>query len=184
MLKSTYRQREYFGVFQFIGKNMKRILFLIILTMFITLKVCAQQNRMLIEDVKEIWVYDYFESKGYTTAGIAHRFHDLEKDSNIIKFKLDSIFVESLKNILLHSARIRETFQEKTGQNLIFAQFVIKDGSIRNIINSIGVVDYFIDHKAYYFVDDSDKMYWRNNYYGRLMEMINLHSDSKTMSIE
>jgi hypothetical protein len=154
---------------------MKRILFLIVVVMSATFNGSAQQNKMKIDDIKEIWVYDYFSPRGYTTAGIAHKFHDLEYD-NIMKFKLDSIFVDSLKN-MLYSTTTRKVFQEKTGQNLIFAQFVMKNNSVRNIIIcSVGIVDYFVGYTAYFFKNDTsseNKTLWVKNFYGTLMNKIN-----------
>lgn len=54
----------------------------------------------------------------------------------------------------------------------------MKDGRIRNmIINSVGVADYVIEHKLYYFVDESDKKSWVVNYYGRRKDMIYSQAD-------
>jgi hypothetical protein len=163
---------------------MKRILFLNTLIILITFNGCAQQDKMKIEDIKEIWVYDYFNPRGYTTAGVAHKFQDLENNQTA-KIQLDSTFVESLKNMLFYSSAIRKTFQEKTGQNLIFAQFVMKDGGVRKIIiNSIGIVDYFAGNIAYFFIDNSDKnnkTLWLNNYYGKIKDEINDIADSESI---
>lgn len=72
----------------------------------------------------------------------------------------------------------KKGFYGKTRQGLLFAQFVMKDGRIRNmIINSVGVADYVIEHKLYYFVDESDKKSWVVNYYGRRKDMIYSQAD-------
>jgi hypothetical protein len=163
---------------------MKKILFLNTLIMLITFNGCAQQNKIKIEDIKEIWVYDYFNPRGYTTSGVAHKFQDLENNQTA-KIQLDSTFVDSLKNMLFYSSATRKTFQEKTGQNLIFAQFVMNDGGVRKIIiNSIGIVDYFVGNTAYFFTDNSEKnnkTLWLDNYYSKMKDKINHNSDLNEM---
>lgn len=157
---------------------MERLLGLFISILLISFTGCSPKNVMDIENIKEIWVYDSFISRGYTTAGAASEFQKMENDYSTHKFKLDTIFVESMKNKLLSSAKTRNTLQGKTGQKLLFAQFVMNDGHIRNIVlNSVGVVDYFVGHKLYYFVEESDKRFWMDNYYDRLIDMINSRSD-------
>lgn len=153
---------------------MKKISFLItIIVSLIVFNGCSQRIRLNINEIQEIWVYEHFESRGYTTAGIARKFHELEVD-NIIKFRLDNLFVDSLKDFLLNSATTRKVFQEKTGQNLVFSQFVMKDGSTCNIIiNSTGIVDYFGGHTAFYFIDNErkkNKTLWTKNFFNRIYE--------------
>lgn len=159
---------------------MKKILLLIVSILFTTISGCAQQKKMKIEDVDEIWIYAQRDSLGYTTAGVARRFLELE-ENNITKYKLEPFFVDSLKNMLFYSSKSRRVFQEKTGQNLIFSQFVMKDGSTRNIIiNSVGIVDYFVGNTASYFKDDKnqkDQTLWRNNFFNKISIKINKNND-------
>lgn len=153
-----------------------KTLILIASIMLISLNGCAKQNKKGIEDIREIWVYDLLEIRGYTTAGVARRFHELETDDSISKFRLDTMLTDSMKDKLLRSAKTRRVFQEKTGQNLIFAQFVMKDDSIRNIIiHSTGFVDYFVERKAYGFTDDSETISWKELYYNSIIQEIKSH---------
>ena len=137
-----------------------------------TLNACTnQQDKMKLEDIKEIWVYDYFNSMGYGVGGLVRKFQELENDT-VAKFQLPSLFVDSLKNILIRSAIAKKLMPSKCGTNLIFAQFVMKDSSIRNIIiNSQGIVDYFVGYMTYFISDDKNKQdetLWVNNFYNRI----------------
>jgi deoxyhypusine synthase len=84
--------------------------------------------------------------------------------------------------MLVYSSTTRRTFHEKTGQNLIFAQCVMKNGNIRNIIIcSVGIVDYFVGYTAYFFKDDTsskNKPLWVNKFFSKLMDRVNHSTDS------
>lgn len=126
------------------------------------------QKVVPIQEIQEIWVYEYFNITGYTTASLWSKFAELEKDKNVIKFKLAPTTVQSLKNRLQY-ARTRKVFQEKTGQKIIFCQFVMNDGCVRNIIiTPNGMIDYYAEKKAYYFTDKF-KQEWLDEYYNKIL---------------
>jgi len=137
------------------------------------LNACTQQNNMKLEDIKEIWVYDYFDSRGDRIGHLFRKFQELENDS-IAKFRLPPLFVDSLKSMLIYSAKAkkRSVLDDKCGGDIIFAQFVMKDGSTRNIIiNSLGLVDFLIEYTNYTFIDNKnkqDRTLWVNSFFNRI----------------
>jgi hypothetical protein len=150
--------------------------------MFSTFNGYAQQNKMKIEDVQEIWVYDYFDSYGYTRGSVYRKFQEFENNKTA-KIQLNSAFVDSLKNMLIYFAEHKKLLPSKCGQNLIFAQFVLKDNRSRNIIIATnGVFDYRVGLMGYFFIDSSDKKngtLWKNNYYSKILDTVN-HSTEET----
>jgi hypothetical protein len=159
---------------------MKKILLSIIIIMFVTINGCAQQNKMKIENIQEIWVYDYFNPKGYTRGEVYRKFQELE-NNKIAKIQLDPVFVDSLKSMLIYSAKHKKLLPSKCGQNLIFTQFILKDNSSRYIIfGTNGVFDYFVGIMGYFFIDDSDKKnetLWINKFFCKLTDKINTNAD-------
>jgi hypothetical protein len=163
---------------------MKKILLSITSIMLFSTNNCAQQNKMKIEDIKEIWVYNYFTPKGYRIGEVRLKFQELE-NNKMSKIQLDSTFVDSLKNMLIYSAKHKKMLLDnsairmglKCGINLVFAQFVLKDGSSRNIIiASNGVFDYFVGNTGYFFIessDDQNKTMWINRFFNKLVDRIN-----------
>ena len=140
--------------------------------MFSTFNGFAQKNKMKdkmkIEDITEIRVYDYFNSKGYTRGEVFRKFRELE-DNQTTKIQLDSVFVDSLKNILIDFATPKRLLPSKCGQNLIFAQFVLKNNSNRNIIIATnGVFDYQVDLIGYFFIDSAEETLWKNNFWHKI----------------
>lgn len=126
------------------------------------------QKVMQVQEIQEIWVYEYFNTAGYTTASLWSKFKELEKDKNVIKFKLEPTIVQSLRDKLQY-ARTRKVFQEKTGQKIIFSQFVMDDGSVRNIIiTPNGMIDFYVEKKAYFFTDKF-KQGWLDEYYNKIL---------------
>ncbi|MDR1054415.1 MAG: hypothetical protein LBL90_00960 [Prevotellaceae bacterium] len=160
---------------------MKKILLSIIIIIFVTINGCAQQNKMKIEDIQEIWVYDYFNSKGYTQGAAQRKFQELENNKTA-KIQLDPVFVDSLKSMLIYSAKHKKLPQGKYEQNLIFTQFILKDSSSRNIIIGSGGVydDYRTGFMSYLFIDNSDKKnktIWVNKFFCKLTDKINTNAD-------
>lgn len=152
---------------------MKRVFFITIVMCFTTFNDCyTQQNKMKIEDIKEIWVYDYFSSIGHTRGSIYRKFQELENNKTP-KIRLDDIFTDSLKRVLIKSAKNKKLLPSKCGINLIFAQFILNNDSIINtIIASNGVFDYFVGNTGYFFIDTSNmrnRDMWINNFLTKLL---------------
>jgi hypothetical protein len=123
--------------------------------MFIALNnACSQKNKMKFEDINEIWVYDYFPLKGYTTAGAYGEIIRLERE-NAPKFKLEQNDVDSLCRILQESS-IGKLFHNKWGGELVFAEVILKDGQRLMVFNSYNVISIEIG-KNYWINDEKNK---------------------------
>jgi hypothetical protein len=146
---------------------MKRILFLIVTVMFATYNGCAQQNKMKTGDIKEIWVYDYFNPRGYTTAGAYSQFKEFD-ENNIFKFKLDQLDVDTLICIM-SKAKAKKIFQTKMGGNLLFAEIITeKNIKLRtiicfNLISTGAMTDYWIK--------DEKHQKWLSDFRNRLIDI-------------
>ena len=94
------------------------------------------------------------------------------------KIRLDDIFTDSLKRVLIKSAKNKKLLPSKCGINLIFAQFILNNDSIINtIIASNGVFDYFVGNTGYFFIDTSNMQnrdMWINNFFNKLIDKINV----------
>ena len=129
--------------------------------MLLTFHNCPAQNTTM-NDIKEIWVYEYFSSKGYTRGEIYTKFKELEQE-DIRKHKLDDAFVDSLKHVF-SLAKSKKILPGKCGTNLIFTQFVLNNSDCRNIIiGTNGVSDYY-DLTWLYFDDIAKNEYWIDYY--------------------
>jgi len=130
-----------------------------------TLNACAQQNNMKLEDIKEIWVYDYFHQRGYTTAGAYGQIIRLE-EQNTPKFKLEQNDVDSLCRIM-QEASTGKLFHTKWGVNILFAEIILKDGQksmafIGRYAISVDIV------KKNYWVKDENSQKWLNEFIDRV----------------
>jgi hypothetical protein len=136
---------------------MKKSMFLFIISMFIAFNACSQQDKMKFENIKEIWVYDYFPLRGYTTAGAYRGIIRLERE-NAPKFKLEQNDVDSLCRIL-RKALPGKLFHNKWGSPLVFAEVILKDGQRSMIFNSYDVISIEIIGKNYWVKDEQDKQW-------------------------
>lgn len=140
---------------------------------------CVPQKLIGEHDIKEIWVYKPLVGRGFTTASAYSHFRRIEQNSATIKVKLDNSLKDSL-NVALCKLHINKTFQEKTGQNLIFCQFHMRDGSIRDILiapNSI--LDYYEGRTAYFAKSDSETVFFEE-LYNRIIKELELQTDSES----
>ncbi len=145
------------------------------MVIFSTFHHCHAQCTIA-NDIKEIWLYDYFSPKGYTRGEVYSKFQELEND-NVQKHKLDDSFVDSLKHVLCR-AKNKKILDGKCGTNLIFAQFVMQDDDCRNIIiGTNGISDYF-NLRGLYFDDVTKNKYWID-YYNKITDIFNNVNHSK-----
>lgn len=156
---------------------MKALFSITTIVMFFTIvnSCAAQQNKMLIEDIKEILVYNHFNSMGYTRGSALRKFKELENNKTT-KIPLDTVFVNSFKSVLISSAKHKKLIPSKCGTELIFAQFVFKDGSRRDIIiASNGVFDYYVGNMGYFFIDsvnEKNKEFWINTFFSKIVAKV------------
>ena len=144
---------------------MKKSMFLFIIAISITFNACSQQNRMKIEDIKEIWVYDYFHPRGYTTAGAYGQIMRLE-EQNIPKYKLEQNDVDSLLCIMKESTTSK-LFHTKWGGNLILAELILKDE--QNLMAFIGRYAISVDIiKKNYCIKDENSKKWLDDFINRI----------------
>jgi len=145
-------------------KIMKKLTFLLIIIPM-TLNACGQQNKMKLDDIKEIWVYDYFPARGYTTAGAYGEIIRLEK-KNTPRLKLEQSDVDSLCRILRETSP-GKLFHTKWGGNLIFAELVLKNG--QKIMAFIGRYAISVDiiKKNYWIKEEEDKK-WLDEFIDRV----------------
>jgi hypothetical protein len=124
-----------------------------------TFNACAQQKKtrlekMSLEDIKEIWIYNYFHPGGYTTAGTFGQIIRLE-EKNVSKFKLEQNDVDSLCRILQETSP-KKLPQTKIGQNLILAEAILKDGQRLMIFSTHNVIG-IETGVSYWIKNDKDK---------------------------
>lgn len=143
---------------------MRRMFLLLIMPM--TLSACAQKNNIKIEDIKEIWVYDYFHPRGYTTAGAFGQIMRLEEEG-VAKFKLDQSDTDSLCRILQETSS-KKLFQTKTGQYLIFVEFVLENEQNLKAFIARGAIS--VDFKKDYIINDTTNRKWLINFIDRMYE--------------
>jgi len=141
-------------------------MFLFVISMSITLNACAQQNKKInFEDIKEIWVYDYFQPSGYTTAGAYGQMIRLER-KNISKFKLEQSDVDSLCRIM-QEASLLKFFHDKWGSRLIFAEIVLKDEQKLKIFIASNAISVEIGKN--YLVKDEESRKWLDDFRNRII---------------
>lgn len=137
--------------------------------MLFTFHNCTAQD-IVVDNIKEVWIYDSFSPKGYTRGELYRKFHELEQ-SHVTKYKLDATLIDSLKRVLIH-AKYKKIRHGKCGTNLIFAQFVMKNHDSRNIIiGTNGIFDYHIELKGFFFEGSMKNGYWIGHY-NKIKELI------------
>jgi len=107
------------------------------------------QNKM--NEIKEIWIYDYFEERGFTTGGAYSHFEDM-KETNTSKFKLEKEDMDSLICIL-SKAKVKKLFPGKTGTFILFAEFVYIDNSVSKVTIQTNSLRNYTLNKDYWIKD-------------------------------
>ena len=119
-----------------------------------TLNACAQKNKMKFEEIKEIWIYDYFPLRGYTTAGAYGEIIRFE-ERKTPKFKLEQNDVDSLISIMRKASQ-GKFFHNKWGSPLIFAEVILTNGQRLMVFNSYNMISVETG-KSYWIKDEQDK---------------------------
>jgi hypothetical protein len=121
---------------------MKAMICLFISLIFNTLTFSGLENKKVISDtIKEVWIYDYFENRGYTVGSAYRQFEELEK-GDVFKFKVDSLEISSLQNIL-STSDIQKQFYGKLGKCILFTEIITNDDKVLKIaiLNDM-IIDY------------------------------------------
>lgn len=108
-----------------------------------------------IQEIEEIWIYDYFSPGGYTTAGAYGQIIRLEKH-NTPKFKLEQSDVDSLYRILQNASPYK-FFHNKWPAPLIFAEVILKDGQRSMVFSTSDMISIEIIQKNYRINDENNK---------------------------
>lgn len=104
-----------------------------------SLSCTSTEFAQVVPKIKEIWVYNYFTERGYTTASAYGEFRWLN-ENNIEKVKLSQRDVDTLCNIM-SDAKVKKLFQTKMGQGVIFAEIITFDNQkLRTIICSPNLI--------------------------------------------
>jgi hypothetical protein len=118
-------------------------------------------------NIKEIWVYNYFPQKGYTTASAYGEFRYL-KDNNIEKIKLPQDDVDSLYRIM-SDVKIKKMFQTKMGQGLLFAEIITVDNqNLRVIICAPNLIS--INAQIDCWIRDERQQQWLSDFQKKMSE--------------
>ena len=144
---------------------MKKLMFLFIISMSMPINACTQHKKMNFEDIKEIWVYNYFQPSGYTTASAYGQIIRLE-EKNTPKFKLEQSDVNSLCRIM-REASSSKFFHDKWGGLLIFVELILKDG--QKLKSFIGRYAISVEIGKTYLVKDEESRKWLDEFRNRII---------------
>jgi hypothetical protein len=134
------------------------------MTLLFNLLSCIEFNDEM-PKIKEIWIYDYFEAGGFTTAGALGQFREFQ-EKNVLKFQLSQPDVDSLCYIIVAS-KSKKSFQTKVGQNILFIEFVTENNmSIRAIICQNGAIDTF---NQVYLIENVEHQQWLSEFTDRMI---------------
>jgi hypothetical protein len=123
------------------------------------------KNDTLPQSIKEIWVYDYFDLRGYTTAGAYGKMIRLEEEG-VSKFKLEKNDTDSLCRILQETLP-GKLFHTKLGVELILGEIVLINGQKLKIIIASNVISVDVLKKNYW-VKDERNLEWLDGFRNRI----------------
>ena len=130
---------------------------------------CYTSKNIRINELKEIWFYDYFDSKGYRVGGVYRQFQILEKDS-IEKIKLCSNAVRTF-NSIIHTAEMKNDFLGKLGGPIVFVIGITHDEEAMKIaiLNNI-IIDCTDQKKGYkfYFIKKEQHQKWISEFKNKI----------------
>jgi hypothetical protein len=104
--------------------------------------------------IQEMWVYNYSETRGYTSGGAVRQFEILENKND--KQKMNKEDLNSIQNIIFKS-KVKKLFPSKTGTNLLFLQIIDTNHISANVIVNYGCIRDFTNRKDYWITDKNDQ---------------------------
>ena len=141
-----------------------KTLTLIILSMITTL--CAKTQE--VEEIEMLYVFDYFQIKGYTTAGAYTHFDDMIKQ-NVAKIEAKQEDCKQLNHIL-KSIKSKKHFQTKFGIENVFIEIKTEKSVIRAVIgfgSSSMVVTDLTNYKEYW-IKDMEQQKWLTEFINKI----------------
>jgi glycyl-tRNA synthetase alpha subunit len=147
---------------------MKIVTFMFINLAFAFLSCGNKTNETLPQVIEEIWIYNYFNAKGYTTASAYGQIIRLE-EQNISKFKLEQNDLDSLCRIITESSP-GIIFHTKWGGGLVFAEAILKDGKRLKIFISSDAISIEIG-KNYWIKNEKNKK-WLTDFKNRIIKSL------------
>ena len=116
---------------------------------------CAKTQE--IENIKNLFVFDYFKTKGYTTATAFTQFDDLIKNK-VTKIKAEQVdcihFYSILKGI-----KSKKHYQTKLGTDNIFIELITEKSIIKAVICSSELILDLTNNKEYW-IKDKEQQKW------------------------
>lgn len=138
-----------------------KALTLIILLMITTL--CAKTQE--VEEIKMLYVFDYFQTKGYTTATAFTQFDDLIKQ-NVVKIQAEQKNCNHL-NYILKSIRSKKHTQTKLGIDNVFIELKTEKDTIKAVICSSELVLDLSNYKEYW-IKDKEQQKWLTEFINKI----------------
>lgn len=138
-----------------------KTLTLIILSMITT--SCAKTQEM--EEIKMLYVFDYFQTKGYTTATTFTQFDDLIKQ-NIAKIKVEQEDCNHL-NYILKGIKSKRHTQTKLGIDNVFIELKTEKNTIKAVICSFELVLDLTNYKEYW-IKDKEQQKWLTEFINKI----------------
>jgi len=117
--------------------------------------------------IKEVWIYYYFDVKGYTTASASGQLKRLS-ESAVSKLKMEQSDVDSL-SYFISKSQIKKIMPRKTGQNILFAEIITEDDKKLKIIICHSLITDFTNEKDY-FIKDKEYQKWLIKFKERIIK--------------
>ncbi len=129
--------------------------------LIISLSIMSCKTPKGIDEINKIYVYNFFDKKGYSTAGAYTQFNDM-LNNKIIKIEISPKDCEQF-NQILKKIKPRHHFQTKFGGNLIFVEALVNLKIMRIIIPSDNlIVD--LTNNCNYNVEILQDKQWLNEF--------------------
>lgn len=115
-------------------------------------KIHTKNSGLEFNEIKEIWIYDYFETQGWRTSSAYRKFEDFEKE-NLKKIKIKDYDFYSLVNII-EKSKEKKLFPTKLGMDLIFAIIINKNDEIFKVVICVNIIQDFSSGKDYWIYNE------------------------------
>lgn len=138
-----------------------KTLTLIILSMITT--SCAKTQE--VEEIKMLYVFDYFQTKGYTTATAFTQFDVLIKQ-NVVKIQAEQKDCNHL-NYILKSIKSKKHTQTKLGIDNVFIELKTEKDTIKAVICSSELVLDLSNYKEYW-IKDKEQQKWLTEFINKI----------------
>lgn len=138
-------------------KHLIKFLFIIGIVACMNQRNVNTNNTLNSNEIKEIWIYDYFETQGWRTPNAYRKFEDFEKE-NIKKIEINDDDFYSLVNII-EKSKEKRLLPTKLGTDLIFAIIINKNNEIFKVAICINLIQNFSSGRDYW-IHNIEHQYW------------------------